>query len=53
MGKYKKLIPMIMPLHISLNNRETLFQPYHFFFEMLYHNLFGDKKYYFKSQNKL
>ena len=38
------LIPMIGPLHISLNSRETLFQTYHFFFEMLYHNLFGDKK---------
>jgi hypothetical protein len=38
------LIPIIGPLHISLNSRETLFQIYHFFFEMLYHNLFGDKK---------
>jgi hypothetical protein len=38
------LIPMIGPLHISLNSRETLFQTYHFFFETLYHNLFGDKK---------
>src|SRR6266498_5486217 len=38
------LIPMIGPLHISLNSRETLFQTYHFFFEMLYHNLFGNKK---------
>src|SRR6266508_1321783 len=38
------LIPMIGPLHISLNSRETLFQTYHFFFEMLYHNLFEDKK---------
>ena len=38
------LIPMIGPLHISLNSRETLFQTYHFFFEMLYHDLFGDKK---------
>src|SRR6266540_1950275 len=38
------LILMIGPLHISLNSKETLFQTYHFFFEMLYHNLFGDKK---------
>ncbi|PKC55127.1 hypothetical protein RhiirA1_476129 [Rhizophagus irregularis] len=38
------LIPMIGPLHISLNSRETLFQTYYFFFEMLYHDLFGDKK---------
>ncbi len=38
------LIPMIGPLHISLNSRETLFQIYHFFFEKLYHNLFGEKK---------
>ncbi|PKC60709.1 hypothetical protein RhiirA1_444780 [Rhizophagus irregularis] len=38
------LIPMIGPLHISLNSRETLFQTYHFFFEMLYHDLFEDKK---------
>ena len=38
------LIPIIGPLHISLNSRETLFQTYHFFFEMLYHNLFGEKK---------
>src|SRR6266511_214156 len=38
------LISMIGPLHISLNSRETLFQTYHFFFEMLYHNLFEDKK---------
>ena len=35
---------MIGSLHISLNSRETLFQIYHFFFEMLYHNLFEDKK---------
>jgi hypothetical protein len=38
------LIPIIGPLHISLNSRETLFQTYHFFFEMLYYNLFGKKK---------
>ena len=38
------LIPIIGPLHISLNSRETLFQTYHFFFEMLYHDLFGNKK---------
>lgn len=38
------LIPMIGPLHISLNSRETLFQTYHFFFEMLYHDLFGENK---------
>ncbi|PKY60017.1 hypothetical protein RhiirA4_483254 [Rhizophagus irregularis] len=38
------IIPMIGPLHISLNSRETLFQKYHFFFEMIYHNLFGDNK---------
>ena len=35
---------MIGPLHISLNSRETLFQIYHFFFEMLYHDLFGENK---------
>ena len=35
---------MIGPLHISLNSRETLFQIYHFFFEILYHDLFGEKK---------
>ncbi len=33
------LIPMISLLHISFNNKETLFQTYHFFFEKLYHNL--------------
>src|SRR5581483_3630796 len=38
------LIPIIGPLYISLNSRETLFQTYHFFFEMLYHDLFGEKK---------
>src|SRR6266542_6934395 len=38
------LIPMIGSLHISLNSRETLFQTYHFFFEILYYNLFEDKK---------
>ena len=38
------LIHMIGPLHISLNSRKTLFQTYYFFFEMLYHDLFGDKK---------
>ncbi|EXX68951.1 hypothetical protein RirG_100420 [Rhizophagus irregularis DAOM 197198w] len=38
------LIPIIGPLHISLNSRETLFQTYHFFFEKLYHDLFGEKK---------
>ena len=42
--KILNLIPMIGPLHVSLNSRETLFQTYHFFFEMLYHDLFGDKK---------
>src|SRR6266540_377798 len=35
---------MIGSLHISLNSRETLFQIYHFFFEILYYNLFRDKK---------
>ncbi len=35
---------MISLLHIFLNSRETLFQIYYFFFEMLYHNLFEDKK---------
>ena len=35
---------MIGPLHISLNSKETLFQIYHFFFEMIYHNLFGENK---------
>ncbi|RGB27656.1 hypothetical protein C1646_768817 [Rhizophagus diaphanus] len=38
------LIPIIDPLYISLNSQETLFQTYHFFFEMLYHKLFGEKK---------
>src|SRR4051812_9604812 len=38
------IIPMIGPLHISLNSRETLFQQYHFFFEMIYHDLFGANK---------
>ena len=38
------LIPMIGPLHVSLNSRETLFQTYHFFFDKLYHYLFGEKK---------
>ncbi|PKY62087.1 hypothetical protein RhiirA4_487969, partial [Rhizophagus irregularis] len=42
--KILSLIPIIGPLHISLNSQETLFQTYHFFFEMLYHNLFGEKK---------
>ena len=35
---------MIGPLHISLNSREILFQKYHFFFEMIYHHLFGANK---------
>ena len=35
---------MIGPLHVSLNSRETLFQIYHFFFEMVYHDLFGNNK---------
>src|ERR1051325_6176581 len=38
------IIPMIGPLHISLNSREILFQKYHFFFEMIYHDLFGANK---------
>ncbi|CAB4443608.1 unnamed protein product [Rhizophagus irregularis] len=38
------IIPMIGPLHISLNSRETLFQQYHFFFEMIYHDLFEANK---------
>ena len=42
--KVLNLISMIDPLHISLNSRETLFQTYHFFFEMLYHDLFENKK---------
>src|SRR5436305_1807137 len=31
--KILSLIPIIGPLHISLNSRETLFQTYHFLFE--------------------
>ena len=42
--KILSLIPIIGPLHISLNSRETLFQTYYFFFEKLYHTLFGEKK---------
>ena len=38
------IIPLIGPLHISLNSRETLFQQYHFFFEIIYHDLFGTNK---------
>src|SRR6266542_466037 len=38
------LIPMIGLFHISLNSKEILFQTYHFFFKILYHNLFEDKK---------
>ncbi|PKB97921.1 hypothetical protein RhiirA5_432287 [Rhizophagus irregularis] len=38
------IIPMIGLLHISLNSRETLFQQYHFFFEMIYHDLFEANK---------
>jgi len=42
--KILNLILIIGHLHIFLNSKETLFQTYHFFFEMLYYNLFGDKK---------
>src|SRR6266542_523824 len=47
------LIPMIGSLYISLNSRKILFQTYHFFFKMLYHNLFEDKKILFQKSKQI
>ena len=47
--KVLNLIPLISPLHISLNSKEILFQTYHFFFKMLYHDLFENKKILFQK----
>ncbi|RIB20874.1 hypothetical protein C2G38_1152209 [Gigaspora rosea] len=37
-------LPIIGPLHISLNSRELVFLQYQPFFSALYHFVFGDKK---------
>src|SRR6266540_2824992 len=47
--KILNLIPIIGFFYIFLNNRKTLFQTYYFFFEMLYHNLFKNKKILFQK----
>ena len=44
---------MIGPLHISLNSKEILFQTYRFFFEMLYHDLFENKKILFQKPKQI
>ena len=37
-------VPMIGPLHISLNSRETLMQNFHSFFKYIYESLFPKQK---------
>jgi hypothetical protein len=37
-------LPIIGPLHVSLNSREQVIKTYHFLFEKFFHFVFGDKK---------
>src|SRR5436190_11882556 len=46
------LIPIIGPLHISLNSRETLFQTYHFFLKCYIIIYLEKKKFYHKNLKK-
>lgn len=39
----KNVVPLIGPLHISLNSRECVLMNFHGIFEDLYHFLFGEK----------
>ncbi|HEY4877459.1 MAG TPA: hypothetical protein VIH86_17910, partial [Puia sp.] len=40
----KSFIPMLGPLHLSLNSREHVMIIYHFFFEQMFHFVFGERK---------
>jgi hypothetical protein len=37
-------LPIIGPLHVSLNSREQVIKTYYFLFEKFFHFVFGDKK---------
>ena len=38
------IVPIIGPLHVSLNSRETVFLVNYDFFEKMYHSIFGPRK---------
>ena len=40
----ESFIPMLGPLHISLNSREHVMVIYHSFFEQIFHFVFGKNK---------
>ncbi|RIB17432.1 hypothetical protein C2G38_2187279 [Gigaspora rosea] len=40
----KSFLPMLGPLHLSLNSREHVILIYHSFFEKMFHYIFGKKK---------
>lgn len=39
-----RIVPMIGPLHVSLNSRETVFLLNYQFFDLLFHEVFGSNK---------
>jgi hypothetical protein len=39
-----RIVPMIGPLHVSLNSRETVFLLNYQFFDKLFHNVYGNRK---------
>jgi len=39
-----RIIPMIRPLHVSLNSRETVFLLNYQFFDKLFHKIYGHRK---------
>ena len=40
----KLFLPILGPLHLSLNSREHVFLVHYFFFEKLFHSVFGSGK---------
>ena len=47
------IVPIIGPLHVSLNSRETVFLINYNFFEKMYHSIFGPRKILAKNQNHI
>jgi len=42
--KVKNFVPLLGPLHVSLNSREQTVIVHHRFFEKMFHYIFGDNK---------
>src|SRR6185369_16174413 len=40
----KNFVPLLGPLHVSLNSREQTVLVHHKFFEKMFHHVFGDNK---------